>query len=108
MTGALKSTGRATSRRGLLAGVGSVGAGHLLARPALAQAPWPSQTIKLVVPFTPGGSTDLLARIIGQKLEPDLGRPVIIENRPGAGGIPAAVAVARADPDGNKIGRAHV
>lgn len=62
-----------------------------------AQAAWPTQTIKFVVPFTPGGSTDLLARTFGKLLEPVLGQPVVIENRPGAGGTTASGAVARAD-----------
>jgi tripartite-type tricarboxylate transporter receptor subunit TctC len=75
---------------------------------ARAQAPWPSQAIKLIVPFPPGGSTDLLARIIGQKIEPLLGKPVVIENRAGAGGVPAATAVARAEPDGHTLMMGHI
>jgi tripartite-type tricarboxylate transporter receptor subunit TctC len=73
-----------------------------------AQTPWPSQPIKLVVPFTPGGSTDVLARVIGQKLEPVLKQPIVIENRPGAGGTIAAGAVAKADPDGYTLMLGHI
>jgi tripartite-type tricarboxylate transporter receptor subunit TctC len=92
------------TRRGVLIG----GAAAMLAAPARAQAEWPTQAIKLVVPFPPGGSTDLLARVIGQKIEPLLGKPVVIENRPGAGGVPAATAVARSDPDGHTLMMGHI
>jgi tripartite-type tricarboxylate transporter receptor subunit TctC len=82
----------------------------LIAAPTLAraQAAWPSQAIKLVVPFTPGGSTDLLARVIAAKLEPQLGKPVVVENRAGAGGVPAATAVARGDADGHTLMMGHI
>ena len=69
---------------------------------------WPSQTITLVVPFTPGGSTDILARLLGQKLTNALGQTVIIDSRPGAGGSIASAQVARAQPDGNTIIMGHI
>jgi tripartite-type tricarboxylate transporter receptor subunit TctC len=69
---------------------------------ATAQA-WPAKPIKWVVPFAPGGTTDILARTIGEKLAIALGQPVIIENKPGAGGGLGADFVAKAAPDGYTI-----
>jgi tripartite-type tricarboxylate transporter receptor subunit TctC len=87
---------------------GLVAAAALPMARARAQGSWPSQTIKLVVPFTPGGSTDVLARIIGQKLELALSKPIVIENRAGAGGVPAATAVASAPSDGHTLMMGHI
>jgi len=70
----------------------------------LAQAPdYPSRPVTFIVPFAPGGVTSLFARILGQKLEQRLGKPFVVENRPGGGGITAAAAVANATPDGYTI-----
>ena len=63
-------------------------------------ADYPMRPVNLVVAFTPGGPSDVLARILGKKLEQILGQPFVIENRPGAGGNVAAEQVARAAPDG--------
>jgi len=63
-------------------------------------ADYPNRPITLVVPLAPGGSNDILARLVGQKLERKFGKPVIVENRPGAGGITAATAVVRGPADG--------
>nr|WP_257022459.1 tripartite tricarboxylate transporter substrate binding protein [Pigmentiphaga litoralis] len=67
---------------------------------ALAQDAWPNRPINWVVPFAPGGSTDVVARTLGQEMSKSLGQPVIIENRPGAAGGVGAAYVARAKPDG--------
>jgi tripartite-type tricarboxylate transporter receptor subunit TctC len=61
---------------------------------------YPSQTIKIIVPFTPGGGVDVVARIVAPKLGEELGQSVIIENRGGAGGMLGAAAVAQSPPDG--------
>jgi len=71
----------------------------LVGRQAAAQV-FPNKPIRIIVPFTPGGSPDLLARTVGQKLQTMWGQPVIIENHPGAGGTIAAQMVARASADG--------
>jgi len=70
-----------------------------LTRPALAED-FPSRPITILVPLAPGGGVDFVARTIGQKLSERLGKPVLIENRPGGGTVVAAVALAKAPPDG--------
>ena len=63
-------------------------------------AAWPTRAITYVVPFTPGGSTDVIGRVIAQKLGEALGQPVVVDNRPGAAGAVGATYVAKARPDG--------
>ena len=70
---------------------------------SLAADPWPNKPITYVVPFAPGGNTDTLARIIGPKLSTALGQPVVVENKPGAGGNIGSDFVAKAKPDGYTI-----
>src|SRR5437868_4469197 len=68
-----------------------------------APADYPTRPVTLIVAFTPGGPSDVLARIIGKKLEQLLGQPFVIENRPGAGGNIAAEIAAHAAPDGHTL-----
>ncbi|HTD89697.1 MAG TPA: tripartite tricarboxylate transporter substrate-binding protein, partial [Burkholderiales bacterium] len=65
-----------------------------------AAQPYPVRALRLVVPFAPGGSTDTLARFVGQRLTESLGQSVIVDNRPAAGGIVGTDLVAKAQPDG--------
>jgi tripartite-type tricarboxylate transporter receptor subunit TctC len=93
-------------RRTLLHGTAAAGlAAALPGRTAVAQTPaqpqaWPNRFVKLIVPFTPGGGIDSIARIVGAKLSETWGQQVVVENKPGAGGNLASETVARSEPDG--------
>ena len=78
--------------------------------PATAQTPsdatslrYPERPIRIIVPFAPGGASDLVARVVGDKLSEAWGKPVVIDNRPGAGGNIAGEAAAKAAPDGYTV-----
>jgi tripartite-type tricarboxylate transporter receptor subunit TctC len=73
--------------------------GTLLAAPALAQD-WPTRPVRCIIPYPPGGPTDLVGRVIAQRAQQDLGQPLVPENKPGASGTIGAAEVARAAPDG--------
>jgi tripartite-type tricarboxylate transporter receptor subunit TctC len=70
---------------------------------ALAQG-WPNRPIRMIVPYTPGGYTDLMARLVGQKISDALGQPIVFENKPGANAIIGTDVVAKAAPDGYTFG----
>lgn len=69
----------------------------------IASADYPTRPIRIIVPFTPGGSTDILARMIGQKLTLAWGQQVVVDNRPGANGVVAGELTAKANPDGHTL-----
>ena len=81
----------------------------LLATPAVARAAeWPARPLRMVVPFTPGGSTDILGRVVASRIGAALGQPVVVENRPGAGGTVGTEQIAHAAADGYTIGMGHI
>src|SRR5215471_16683464 len=84
------------TRRGALSAI----AATIVARTARAQAAYPDKLIKMIVPAPPGGQTDVLARLLAQKIQAAVGQNVIIDNRGGAGGALGARALAASEPDG--------
>jgi len=81
----------------------AVGAITLLGASGAAAQAWPAKPIRLMVPFPPGGSTDIVARIVAQKLGERLGQPLVIENRGGAGGTIGTALIAKSAPDGYNL-----
>lgn len=81
---------------GSILGIGAV----LISPTLLATENWPSKPIEVIVPYTPGGSTDTVARFVMKELEARLGQPIIIQNRPGANSTIGTAQAARAKPDG--------
>jgi tripartite-type tricarboxylate transporter receptor subunit TctC len=87
------------TRRAAIAGCGA-GLASLWSGSAISQPAYPNRTIKMVVPYPAGGTTDLLGRLVADQLKTGLGATVIVENKPGAGTLLGAEQVARAEPDG--------
>ena len=90
-----------TARQGITAALAA--AVSLLAAPASAAeaaGDYPNKSVRIVVPYPPGGSNDVIARVLAQKLSDQTGQPFIVDNRAGAGGNVGADFVARSDPDG--------
>ena len=90
-------------RRQVLAAAAGVAASSLVLGGPAAAATWPDKVITMIVPFSPGGATDIIGRILAAELSTGLGKQVIVENRAGAGGNLGAQAVAKAAPDGYTI-----
>ena len=92
------------SRRQAVIGLGAISTGALLPVAAhaadIATPGWPVRPVTYVVPFTPGGSTDVIGRTLAQKLAESLGQPVVVDNKPGAAGAVGAAYVAKSKPDG--------
>ena len=97
---------RAPDRRVFLQSAAA--ASLMLANGALAQTAWPNRPVRVIVPYPPGGSTDVLARILAERLNQIYGQPFVIENRPGAGGNIGIATVTSSVPDGYTIGAATV
>lgn len=91
------------TRRELLAGAAFLAGAALTGESVFAQGAFPNRTIRVVVPFPAGGTTDLLARLFAQRMGEGLGQTVLVENMGGAGGSVGADAVAKADPDGHTL-----
>jgi len=96
------------NRRAFLQSAAAAAAGALVATGARAQTTWPDRTIRLIVTYPPGGSTDVLARIMAERLKELLGQTIVVENRPGAGGNIGIVTVTGSAPDGYTIGAATI
>src|SRR5918998_1239012 len=92
-----------TTRRQVLSGAGAAGVTALLGMPAIAQTWSPTKTIRIIVPFPAGATTDMLARLFAQRMTESLGQTVLIENVGGAGGALGADQVAKAAPDGHTL-----
>ncbi|MDJ0391171.1 tripartite tricarboxylate transporter substrate binding protein [Roseomonas sp. E05] len=109
----MKAPGRAAvtaslSRRAALGGLLTVPAAIALPRPTRAQGAWPDRPVRIIVPFTPGGSTDIIARALAAELQAAFGQPFVVENRGGAGGTIGTEVAAHATPDGYTLLLGHI
>lgn len=96
------TTNASTARRGFVALIGATALAAMSPLPAAAQA-YPSKPIKVIVPYAPGGATDILGRMVAAKLQESWGQSVVVENKPGASGVLGNDLVAKAPPDGYTV-----
>ena len=90
-------------RRNVLAALGGLPVAAALGSGARAQEAYPARLVKILVPFGPGGSTDIISRLIGKQLETMTGKPFVIENKPGATGMIGTAQVKNAPADGYTV-----
>jgi tripartite-type tricarboxylate transporter receptor subunit TctC len=95
-------------KRALLGLAVAAGMAGPLGSPALAQAPYPTRPVTMIIPFAAGGPTDTVGRLIAQSMGAELGQPVVVENVGGAGGTLGAQRVAQARPDGYTLLLHHI
>jgi tripartite-type tricarboxylate transporter receptor subunit TctC len=98
----------ALNRRHLLAGLGAAGTGLLLPASLRAQTHWPTRAVRFIVPFAPGGTSEIVARSVAAELSKQLGQSVYVENKPGGAGTVAMLEAAKAAPDGHTLILGHV
>ncbi|MEP6558572.1 MAG: tripartite tricarboxylate transporter substrate binding protein [Burkholderiales bacterium] len=93
-----------SSRRAFITNLSAAAVAATIAAPVLAQSTWPNKPIRIIVPYTPGGFTDQMARLVQQGLQQALGQPVVIDNKPGANSQIGVDALAKAPADGYTFG----
>ncbi|TFZ02723.1 tripartite tricarboxylate transporter substrate binding protein [Ramlibacter henchirensis] len=92
------------TRRQWLAHAGAAGLAISAGPRAFAQSDWPKQPIRLIVPYAPGGANDVTLRLVSKHVAEKIGQPILVDNRPGAGGVVGTNVVAKAPPDGYTVG----
>ena len=92
-----------TSRRHILVAAAAAAGSSLVGLPAWAKAKYPSKPIRFIVPFNPGGATDIVARVLGEAMSKKLGQPIIVENKAGASAMLGTDQVAKSAPDGYNV-----
>ena len=105
LTGTIR---RAVTRPVQSAVLAVVAVASLTSAPAWAEGDFPTRAVKMIVPFATGGSTDIIARVVAEQMRKELGQPVVVDNRAGAGGMLGTEIIAGSGPDGYTIGMATV